>query len=49
MIVFKGINDAYYFGVEYEKMSDKESLQKKVMRQINILNFLCKLLNKREN
>jgi len=42
-VAFKGINDAYFSGVEYEKMSDKGPLQKKVIRLINIANFLCKL------
>jgi ubiquinone/menaquinone biosynthesis C-methylase UbiE len=42
-VAFKGINDAYISGVEYEKMSDKGPLQKKVNRLINIRNFLCKL------
>ena len=42
-VAFKGINDAYFPGVEYEKMSDKGPMQKKVIRLINIKNFLCKL------
>ena len=42
-VAFKGITDAYVFGVEYEKMSDKGPLQKKVKRLINLKNILCKL------
>ena len=43
IVAFKGINDAYFEGVEYEKLSDKGPLQKKVRIFINIANFLCKL------
>ena len=42
-VAFKGFNDAYFLGVEYEKMSDKGPLQKKVKRSINLKNLLCKL------
>ncbi len=42
-IAFKGINDAFISGVEYEKMSAKGPLQKKVLNLISIKNFLCKL------
>lgn len=42
-VAFKGINDAYYSGVEYEKISDNGPLQKKVNRLIKIKNILCKL------
>lgn len=43
IIAFKGINDRYFAGVEYEKLSEKGPLQKKVRVLINIANFLCKL------
>lgn len=43
MVAFKGINDAYLQGVEYEKISDNGPLQKKVKALINVENFLCKL------
>lgn len=42
-VAFKGINDAYYFGVEYEKIIDEGPLQKKVKRLINFKTYLCKL------
>ena len=42
-VAFKGINDAYFAGVEYEKLSDKGPLQKKTKRLINIANYLCRL------
>jgi ubiquinone/menaquinone biosynthesis C-methylase UbiE len=43
ILAFKGINDAYFTGVEYEKLSEKGPLQKKVRLRISIENFLCKL------
>lgn len=43
IVAFKGFNDAYFAGVEYEKLSDKGPLQKKVRVRISIANFLCKL------
>jgi len=43
MIAFKGTNLAYYVDVEYEKLSDNGPLQKKVKRQINIANLMCRL------
>jgi SAM-dependent methyltransferase len=43
IVTFRGINDTFFSGVEYEKMSDNGPLQKKVKRSINIENFLCKL------
>lgn len=42
-VAFKGINDAYLSGVEYEKISAKGLLQKKVIGLISIRNFLCKI------
>jgi hypothetical protein len=41
-VAFKGMNDAYYAGVEYEKISDQGPLQKKIIRKINLRNLLCK-------
>lgn len=43
MLAFKGLNDSYVFGVEYEKLSDNGPLQKKVKRMIGVSDFLCKL------
>lgn len=42
IVAFKGINDAYFVGVEYEKLSEKGSLQKKVRLLISIRDILCK-------
>jgi len=42
-IAFKGVNDAYFGGVEYEKLSENGPLQKKVKNKINKLNLLCRL------
>ena len=42
-VAFKGINDAYFFGVEYEKLLANGPLQKKVRTLINIANCLCKI------
>ena len=41
-VAFKGLNDAYFTGVEYEKKADNGPLQKKVIRKINLRNLLCK-------
>lgn len=43
IVAFKGINDAYFAGVEYEKLSEKGPLQKKIKVLINFANILCKL------
>ncbi|MDP2921173.1 MAG: class I SAM-dependent methyltransferase [Candidatus Omnitrophota bacterium] len=42
-VAFKGINDAYIFGVEYEKLSANGPLQKKIKILINIADFLCRI------
>jgi SAM-dependent methyltransferase len=42
-VAFKGINDAYVFGVEYEKLAAMGPLQKKVRRLIDLKDLLCKL------
>ena len=42
-VAFKGINDAYLKGVEYEKLVEKGPLQKKIKLKINYLNTLNKL------
>lgn len=42
-VAFKGINDAYVFGVEYEKLAKIGPLQKKVRRLIALKDLLCKL------
>ncbi len=43
IIAFKGINAAYYGGVEYEKLSENGPLQKRVRLRIDIADFFCKL------
>lgn len=43
VIAFKGINDAYLPGVEYENLSKKGRMQKKIRCHINIMNSLCRL------
>lgn len=43
IVAFKGINDAYFVGVEYEKLSEQGPLQKKVRLLISIANNLCKI------
>ena len=43
VVAFKGINDGYFPGVEYEKLSENGPLQKKVKRVIKIANLFCKL------
>jgi ubiquinone/menaquinone biosynthesis C-methylase UbiE len=42
-IFFKGINDFYMQGCEYEKMSAHGHLQKKIYRRIMLDNMRCKL------
>lgn len=43
VVAFKGINDAYFDGVERERLSENGPLQKKVKRRIAIANLLCRL------
>lgn len=43
MIAFKGINDAYFVGVDREKLSSRGPLVKKIKFLIFIQNLLCKL------
>jgi ubiquinone/menaquinone biosynthesis C-methylase UbiE len=43
MVAFKGINDAYFTGVEYEKLADKGPLQRKTRALIGLLDLLCGL------
>jgi ubiquinone/menaquinone biosynthesis C-methylase UbiE len=43
LVAFKGINDAYSTGVEYEKISENGPLQKKVKKSIRHNDFLCRL------
>jgi len=43
IVAFKGINDAYITGVEYEKVYNNGPLKSKITREINIKNALCKL------
>ena len=43
IVAFKGINDAYLKGVEFEKLSEKGPLLKKVRAIIFIRDLLCKL------
>jgi ubiquinone/menaquinone biosynthesis C-methylase UbiE len=42
-VAFRGINDAYFIGVEHEKMSENGPLQRKVKRRIASANLLCKV------
>lgn len=42
MVAFKGINDAYFEGVEYEKLSSNGPLLKKVRKQIKKADMRCK-------
>jgi ubiquinone/menaquinone biosynthesis C-methylase UbiE len=42
-VAFGGINDAYFIGVEHEKMSESGPLQRKIKRRIAIANLLRKL------
>jgi len=42
IVAFKGINDAYFKGVEEEKLSDKGPLQKKVKFLITMADIFCK-------
>lgn len=43
VVAFNGINDVYFSGVEYEKLSERGPLQKKIKFRINIKNILCSL------
>ena len=43
MVAFKGINDAYVSGVEFEKLSLNGPLQKQVKKSISIKNLLVKI------
>lgn len=43
VVAYLGINDAYFKGVEYEKLSSKGPLQRKVRILIGIQNLLCRL------
>lgn len=43
MVAFKGNNDAYVKGVEFEKLSVNGPLQKQVKKSISIKNFLVKI------
>jgi ubiquinone/menaquinone biosynthesis C-methylase UbiE len=43
MVAFKGINDAYVKGVEFEKLSVNGPLQKQVKKSISTKNFLVKI------
>jgi ubiquinone/menaquinone biosynthesis C-methylase UbiE len=42
-VAFKGINNIYFEGTEYEKLSDNGPLQKKTKRLITIADYLCRL------
>ena len=43
MVAFKGNNDAYVKGVEFEKLSVNGPLQKQVKKSISIKHFLVKI------
>ena len=40
-VAFKGLNDVYYSGVEFEKLSANGPLQRRVRRKIAFLDVLC--------
>ena len=40
MVAYKGINDCYIDGVEYEEMNNESRLFKKVKRKIHLLDIL---------
>ena len=42
-VAFKGINDAYFPGVEFEKQSENSPTKTKVKALIGINNFLCNI------
>ena len=42
-VAFKGINDYYQPGVEYEKATNNSKLFKKVKRKISFKNWQCRL------
>ncbi|MBL1174990.1 class I SAM-dependent methyltransferase [Pantanalinema sp. GBBB05] len=42
VIAFKGINDAYSTGVEYERFDENSFLQKKIKKQINLADLSCR-------
>lgn len=42
-VAFKGVNDAYYFGVEYEMLADRGPLHKKTKNMITLADVLCRL------
>lgn len=42
-VAFKGINDFYFQGVEYEKLADNGPLLKKIKRHTGITNLICRL------
>jgi ubiquinone/menaquinone biosynthesis C-methylase UbiE len=43
IVALKGISDAYFQGVEYEKLAHKGPLQRKVRLRIGIANLFCRL------
>lgn len=43
VVAFKGYNDAYFDGVENEKLADNGPLQRKVRRLIYLADMLCKM------
>lgn len=48
-VAFKGINDYYQPGVEYEKATNNSKLFKKVKRKISLQNWQCRLKLKQYN
>ena len=42
-VAFKGLNDAYFPGVEFEKLADNGPTKKKVKALIGLNNLLCKI------
>ena len=42
-VAFRGLNDAYFSGVEFEKLADNGPTKKKVKALIGLNNLLCKI------
>ena len=42
-VAFKGINDVHFVGAEFEKLSEKGPIQRKIKLLISIADILCKL------
>ena len=49
VVAFKGINDCYQSGIEYEKVTNNSKLFKKIKWKINFRNWQCRLKLKHYN